>query len=151
MTVAALDALRKVKAAAPPALTAVLPKPVASPAAAPPKRLAELSVVELQALLKRRGVAMPPDEQPKSYYYEAAVGAGIGGPGREVSAAELAEAMAAAPPPAAATAAAVEAAPPVVQVDAAGVSAGSPIEVEYNGARFTVAVPAGAVTGRRSR
>ena len=63
VTVAALDALRKVKAAAPPALTAVLPKPVAAPAAAPPKRLAELSVVELQALLKRRGVAMPPDER----------------------------------------------------------------------------------------
>ena len=150
VTVTALDALRKVKAAAPPALTAVLPKPVASPAAAaPPKRLVELSVAELQALLKRRGVAMPPDEQPKSYYYEAAVGAGIGGAAREVSAAELAEAMATAPPPAAATAAVVEAAPPVVQVDVPpGVSAGSPIEVEYNGARFTVAVPAGAVTGQ---
>ena len=66
-----------------------------------------------------------------------------------MSAAELAEATAAALPPAAATAVEVEAAPPVVQVDVPpGVSAGSPIEVEYNGARFTVAVPAGAVTGQ---
>ena len=149
VTVTALDALRKVKAAAPPALTAVLPKPVASPAAAPAEAAGGAVGGGATALLKRRGVAMPPDEQPKSYYYEAAVGAGIGGAGREVSAAELAEATAAALPPPAATAVVVEAAPPVVQVDVPpGVSAGSPIEVEYNGARFTVAVPAGAVTGQ---